>query len=78
MRINGIPGDEEFGDGNSGNGDLSDPGDPDDNPPDDKGPDDPHNNPDGSEHGIQNNLADAIAVLARNVQRQGDSPQSKV
>jgi len=56
----------------------SDPGDPDNNNPDNKGPDDPHNNPDGSEHGIQNNLADAIAALARNVQRQGDSPRSKV
>jgi len=78
VRINGIPGDEEFGDGNSGNGDPSDPGDPDDNPPDNEGPDDPHDNPDGSEHGIQNNLADAIAALARNVQCQGDGPRSKV
>ena len=75
--MDGIPGDEEFGDDNSGNGDPSDPGDPDDNPPDDEGPDNPHDNPDGSKHGIQN-LADAIAVLARNVQRQGDGPHLKV
>jgi len=67
--MDGIPGDEDFGDGNSGNGDPSDPGDPDDNPPDNEGPDDPHDNPDSSEHNIQNNLADAIAMLARNVWR---------
>jgi len=50
----------------------------DNNPPDNEGPDDPHNNPDDSEHGMQNNLADTIATLARNVQHQRDSPCSKV
>ena len=48
--MDGIPGDEDFGNGNSGNGDPSDPGDPDDNPPDNEGPDNPHNNPDNSKH----------------------------
>jgi len=60
-------------------GDLSEPGDPDDNPPDDEGPDDPHENPDSSKHGIQNNLADTIAAIGqKTLQRQGDGPCSKV
>ena len=41
-------------------------GDP-DNEPDDDGPDNPQDDPDDPEHGMENNLADAIAVLARNV-----------
>jgi len=80
----GIPGDDDFGDGNGpgnddpdGNPDNGGPDDPHDNP-DNGGPDDPQDNPDDSEHGVQNNLADAIAALARNVQRQGDGPRSKV
>ena len=80
----GIPGDDDFGDGNGpgnddpdGNPDNGGPDDPHDNP-DNGGPDDPQDNPDDSEHDVQNNLADAIAALARNVQRQGDGPRSKV
>src|SRR6202790_1990837 len=53
------------------------PGDPDNDPPDDDPPDDdnPDNNPDND---VQNNLADAIAALARNVRHQGDGSRSKV
>jgi hypothetical protein len=58
--LNGVPGDDDFGDNRTGNGDPDDP--------DNEGPDDPINNPDNSKHGIQNNLADAITALARNVQ----------
>jgi hypothetical protein len=71
--MSGAPGDDDFGDGDDRPGD----GDPDDDP-DNEGPDDPQDNPDNSEHGIENNLADAIAALARNVQHQGDGPRSKV
>jgi len=66
--LNGIPGDDDFGD--NGNGDPDDPDDPDDEEPDNS--DHGVGNPDDSERGIQNNLADAIAALARNVQHQGD------
>ena len=74
--LNGVPGDDGFGDGDDlyGDDNPNNPNDPDDNP-DNEGSD---GNPDDSEHGIQNNLADAIAALARNVQRQGDGPRSKV
>src|SRR6202050_2925881 len=53
------------------------PGDPDNDPPDDDLPDDdnPDDNPDND---VQNNLADAIAALARNVRHQGDGSRSKV
>jgi hypothetical protein len=70
--INGAPGDDGSDD-NDGAGN----GDPDDEP-DNEGPDDPQDDPDNSEHGMENNLADAIAALARNVRHQGDSPHSKV
>ena len=74
--MNGIPGDDDFGDDRTGNGDPDDPDNPDNEGPDDliKNPDNPDHgdeNPDDSEHGIQNNLADTIAALARNVQHQG-------
>jgi len=80
--LNGIPGDDDFGD-NGGNDDPDDPDDPDDDGPGDliEHPDDSDHgdeNPDDSEHGIQNNLADAIAALARNVQHQGDGARAKV
>jgi len=74
--LNGIPGDDDFGDDGSGDGD---PEDPDDEPPDDEDPYDQHNNhDDDDDQDMQYNLADAIAALARNVQRQGDGPCSKV
>ena len=41
------------------------PGEPDDDPPDD---DDPGEQPDDPDNDVQNNLADAITTLARNVQ----------
>ncbi|KIM71913.1 hypothetical protein PILCRDRAFT_16601 [Piloderma croceum F 1598] len=73
--MDGIPGDDDFGDDGTRNGDLEDP---DDEPPnDDEGPDDQHDNSNDSNHDMQHNLADAIAALARNVQHQGDSPHSK-
>ena len=81
--LNGIPRDDEFGDGGSGYGDPDNPDDPDDEGSD-KPNDNPDNsddgdeNPDDSENGIQNNLAHAIAMLARNVQHQGDGSHSKV
>ena len=70
--INGAPGDD-----GSDNNDGAGNGDPDDEP-DDDGPDDPQDDPDNPEHGMENNLADAIAALARNVQHQGDGSRSKV
>src|SRR5882762_632064 len=72
--LNGIPGDDDFGD--DGNGDPDDHDDPDDEDPDNS--DHGVGNPDDSERGIQNNLADAIAALARNVQHQGDGSRAKV
>ena len=80
--LNGIPGNDDFGD-NGGNDDPDDPDDPDDDGPGDliEHPDDSDHrdeNPGDSEHGIQNNLADAIAALARNVQHQGDGSRAKV
>jgi hypothetical protein len=60
--LNSIPGDDDFGDDGAGNGDPDDPDDP-----DNEGPDDPIENPDNSKHRIQNNLADAVGVLARNI-----------
>ena len=59
--INGAPRDD-----GSDDNDRTGNGDPDDEP-DNEGPDDPQDNPDNSEHGMKNNLADAIATLARNV-----------
>src|SRR5258705_9814525 len=80
--LNGIPGDDDFGD-NRGNDYPDDPDDPDDDGPGNliEHPDDSDHgdeNPGDSEHGIQNNLADAIAALARNVQHQGDGSRAKV
>src|ERR1700683_5194397 len=56
------------------------PGDPDNDPPDDDPPDDdnPDEQPDDPNNDVQNNLADAIAALARNVRHQGDGSHSKV
>jgi len=56
------------------------PGDPDNDPPDDDPPDDdnPDEQPDDPDNDVQNNLADAIAALARNVRHQGDGSRSKV
>jgi hypothetical protein len=81
--MNSIHRDDEFGDDRTGNGDPDDP-----NDPGDEGSDDPNENPDNSndgdenpndsENGVQNNLAHAIAMLARNIQNQGDSSHSKV
>jgi hypothetical protein len=62
--LNRIPRDDDFGDDGAGNGDLDDPDDP-----NDEGPDDPIKNPDNSACRILNNLADAITVLARNIQK---------
>jgi hypothetical protein len=79
--LNGVPGDDDFGDDGSGDGNPEDPDDepPDDEPPDDEGPYDQYHNPDDDDdQDMQYNLADAIAALARNVQRQGDGPRSKV
>ena len=59
--INGAPRDDGCDD-NDGAGN----GDPDDEP-DNEGPNDPQDDPDNSKHGMENNLADAIAALARNV-----------
>ena len=70
--INNAPGDDGS-DNNNGTGN----GDPDDEP-DNNGPDDPQDDPDNPEHGMKNNLADAITALARNMQYQGDGPHSKV
>ena len=56
--INGAPGDDGSDDYRIGNGD------PDDEL-DNEGPDDPQDDPDNSEHGMENNLADAITELAR-------------
>ena len=70
--INGAPRDDGSDDNDrTGNGDPVDE-------PDNEGPDDLQDNPDNSKHGMENNLADAITALARNVQHQGDSPRSKV
>jgi hypothetical protein len=81
--LNSIPGDDDFGDGNTRNGDPNDPDDP-----GDEGSDNPNDNPDNSNDGdknpddsenrVQNNLAHAIATLARNIQNQGDGFRSKV
>ncbi|KIM80337.1 hypothetical protein PILCRDRAFT_9537 [Piloderma croceum F 1598] len=81
--LNGIPRDDDFGDNGTGNGDPNDPDDPDDNGPDDQveNPDNSDHgddHPNDSEHGFQNNLADAITTLARNVQNQGDGSCLKV
>ena len=66
--INGTPRDDGPDDNNgAGNGD------PDDEP-DNEGPNDPQDNSDDPEHGMENNLADTIAALARNVRHQGDGP----
>ena len=77
-----VPGDDDFADGDDGSGN-GDPDDPDN--PDNEGPGNQINHPDNfdsgdenSEHGIQNNLADTIATLARNIQHQGDGSHSKV
>ena len=66
---------DDDGDGSGQEGDL--PGGPDDDPPDDDGPGDQSDNPDNSVDEQQNNLADAISTLARNVQQQGDGSRSK-
>src|SRR5882757_8928111 len=66
--LNSAPGDDDFGD--DGNGDPDDHDDPDDEDPDNSNHGD--GNPNDSEPRIQNNLADAITALARNVQHQGD------
>ncbi|KIM80438.1 hypothetical protein PILCRDRAFT_9618 [Piloderma croceum F 1598] len=71
--MDSIPGDDDFGDDGTRNDTPDDPEDPED--PDDEPPD---NNPDDDDDDMQNNLAHAIAALARNVQRQGDGPHSKV
>ena len=70
--INGASRDDSSDD-NDGAGN----GDPDDEP-DNDGPDNPQEDPDDPEHGMENNLADAIAALARNVRHQGDGSRSKV
>ena len=70
--INGAPWDD-----GSDDNDRAGNGDPDDEP-DNEGPDEPQNDPDDSKHGMENNLADAIAALARNVRHQGDGSCSKV
>jgi hypothetical protein len=70
--LNGIPGDDEFGDSGSGDGDPDNP-----NDPGDEGSDNP-NNPDNPDDNIPFNLAHAVAALARNVQNQGDGSRSKV
>ena len=67
------PDDNDHGNGGGLEDDL--PGEPDDNPPDD---DDPGEQPDDPDNDVQNNLADAIAALARNVRHQGDGSRSKV
>ena len=60
--INGAPRDDGSDDNDgTGNGDPIDE-------PDNEGPDDLQDNPDNSKHGMENNLADAITALARNVQ----------
>ena len=64
---------DDGSDGNDGAGN----GDPDDEP-DNEGPDNPQDNPDYPKHGMENNLADAIAALARNVRHQGDGACLKV
>src|ERR1700676_2541324 len=66
-------GDDHGNDDGPGN-DL--PGEPDDDPPDDD--DNPGKHPDDPDNNVQNNLADAIAALARNVRHQGDGSCSKV
>jgi hypothetical protein len=70
--INGAPGDD-----GSDDNDRAGNGDPDDEP-DNDGPDDPQDDPNDPEHGMENNLADAITALARNVRHQGDGSRSKV
>ena len=76
--LNGIPRDDDFSDDGTGNGDPDDPDDPDDQVDNPDNSDHGDENPNDSEHGIQNNLAHAIAVLARNIQHQGDGSRSKV
>src|ERR1700722_961928 len=76
----------EHGDGNHGDehveqgGDFGDrnPDGPGYDLPDDDGPGDHHDNQDPYDDGNQQNLADAIAALARKVGRQRDSSQTKV
>ena len=68
-------GDDDHGDG-SGQGD--DDAEPNNDPPDDDGPSEPSDDPDNSDNDVQNNLADAIAALDRNVQHQGDGSRLKV
>ena len=71
-----LPGDREPEDGGPGgsNDDPSDDG-------NDDGPRDPFDPSENSDHpdeeNVQHNLADAIAMLARNVQHQGDGSHSK-
>src|ERR1700676_317361 len=69
-RAGSNPGDGDGGDEPGG----GNPGEPDDNPPHDDHPD----QPDNPEDDLHNNLADAIAALARNVKSQGGGPRSKV
>ncbi|KIM71229.1 hypothetical protein PILCRDRAFT_17257 [Piloderma croceum F 1598] len=71
--MDSILGDDDFGDDGTRNDTPDDPENPED--PDDEPPD---NNPDDDDDDMQNNLAHAIAVLARNVRHQGDGPHSKV
>ena len=68
------PDGDDHGNGDGPEDDL--PEEPDDNPPDDNPPDD--DNPDDPDNDVQNNLADAITALARNVRHQGDGSRSKV
>src|SRR6202051_4765499 len=70
------PDNDDHGNGSEPEGDPH--GEPDDDPPDDDGPGDNPDNSDDPDNDMQNNLADAIAALARNVRHQGDGSQSKV
>ena len=70
------PDDNDHGNGSGPEGDPH--GEPDDDPPDDDGPGDQPDDPDDPDDDVQNNLADAISVLARSVQHQGDGSRSKV
>ena len=67
------PDGDDHGNGDGPEDDL--PGEPDDNLPDD---DNPGEQPDDPDNDVQNNLADAITALARNVRHQGDGSRSKV
>jgi hypothetical protein len=81
--LNSIPRDDEFSDGGPGDGDPNNPDDPDNEGSDDSNKNTDHSdhgdkNPNNSETGIRNNLAHAIATLARTIQNQGDGSRSKV